>query len=78
MRCSSHKLMIEKGRYINLERNQRVCSVCNLNDIEDEFYFILRCPTYNNVRKNTSNKDIVLDNLHSNYYNSLTLAAYLS
>ena len=51
MRCSSHKLMIEKGRYLNLERNQRVCSMCNLNDIEDEFHFILRCPAYNDLRK---------------------------
>ena len=46
-RCSSHKLMIEiqKGRYLNLERNQRVFSKCNLNDIEDEFHYILRCQT---------------------------------
>ena len=51
MRCSSHKLMIEKGRYLNLERNQRVCSMCNLNDIEDEFHFILRCPAYYDLRK---------------------------
>ena len=36
MKCSSHKLMIEKGRYLNLERNQRICSMCNLNDIEDD------------------------------------------
>ena len=51
MRCSSHKLIIEKGRYVNLERNQRVCSICNLNDIEDEFHFILRCPAYNDLKK---------------------------
>ena len=51
MRCSSHKLMIEKGRYLNLERNQRVCSMCNLNDIEYEFHFILRCPACKDLRK---------------------------
>ena len=76
MRCSSHKLMIEKGRYLNLERNQRVCSMGHLNDIEDEFHFILRCPAYNDLRKNTSNKDIVIDCLYSNYFNSLTQERY--
>ena len=44
--------MIEKGRYLHLERNERVCSMCNSNDIEDEFHFILRCPSYNELRKN--------------------------
>ena len=44
--------MIEKSRYINLERNKRVCSMCSFNDIEDEFHFILRCPAYNDVKKN--------------------------
>ena len=43
--------MIEKGRYIDLARNHRICSLCNLNDIEDEFHFILRCPVYNDLRK---------------------------
>ena len=43
--------MIEKGRYLDLEINQRVCSMCNLNDIEDEFHFILRCPADNDLRK---------------------------
>ena len=43
--------MIEKDRYLNLERNQRVCSMCNSNDIEDEFHFILQCPAYNDLRK---------------------------
>ena len=42
MRCSSHKFTIEKGTMYKFERNQR--SKCNFNDIEDEFYFILRCP----------------------------------
>ena len=69
--------MIEKGRYLNLERNQRVCSMCNLNDIEDEFHFILRCPAYNDLREKKPNKDIVID-LFSNYFNSLTLVAYLN
>ena len=48
----------------------RLCSMCNLNDIEDEFHLTLRCPAYNDLRrKNTLNKDIAQDHLFSNYYN---------
>ena len=71
MRCSSHKLMIEKGR-----KDQRVCSMCNSNDTEDEFLFILRCPAYNDLRKKYLKQRYVIDHLFSNY--SLTLVDYLN
>jgi len=45
-RLSSHKLNIEVGRHNNIFRNERKCSLCNLNDIEDEFHFLLKCPLY--------------------------------
>ena len=49
-RCSSHDLMIESGRYRNIQRHDRVCPVCNLNEIEDEFHFLLICPLYYSLR----------------------------
>ena len=49
-RLSSHQLAIEKGRHINIERNQRKCPFCT-SDIEDEFHFILICPEYIDLRK---------------------------
>ena len=51
LRLTSHKLRIETGRHENIERNQRVCTWCNLNDLEDEFYFVLVCPFYETLRK---------------------------
>ena len=51
LRCSAHKLSIEQGRYMSVERNQRLCLMCNLSDIEDEFHFILKCPIYKDLRK---------------------------
>ena len=51
IRCSAHKLSIEQGRYMSVERNQRLCLMCNLSDIEDEFHFILKCPLYKDLRK---------------------------
>ena len=41
-RCSSHDLMVEKGRYLKIEREQRFCQLCkqlNFNIIEDEYRF---------------------------------------
>jgi hypothetical protein len=37
MRISAHNLNIETGRFYNLDRHERVCSMCNLNvvDIND-------------------------------------------
>ena len=39
IRLSSHNLCIETGRYHGLNRNDRNCIMCDLNVIEDEFYF---------------------------------------
>ena len=48
-RLSSHSLAIETGRYQGVLNVNRVCKFCK-DDIEDEFHFILKCPTYANFR----------------------------
>ena len=50
LRCSSHVLQVEKGRHINQPREQRLCRLCNLHEIETEEHFLLRCTQYNNLR----------------------------
>ena len=50
LRISSHKLLIETGRYDNIPRNERVCNVCNRKTIEDEIHFLLDCPSYSSLR----------------------------
>jgi hypothetical protein len=48
---SSHKLVIEQGRYNKTNRNRRTCKLC-IHEIEDEMHFILLCPSYYvNLRK---------------------------
>ena len=37
----NHKLPIETGRWINVERNERKCIFFDKNDIGDEFHYIL-------------------------------------
>ena len=52
-RCSSHPLMIEKGRHQNIERNTRFCPLCikrNVYTVEDVFHFVCVCPFYNDIR----------------------------
>ena len=51
IRCSAHTLMIEEGRYRNIDRNQRLCTKCNMNVIENEFHFVLVCLFYRQLRK---------------------------
>ena len=46
MRTSAHKLMIEKGRYMKVPREDRKCTNCTLNTIEDETHVLLECPAY--------------------------------
>ena len=51
-RLSSHQLRIETGRYGNnrVERSLRICICCDKNEIEDEYYFLLVCPAYVDLR----------------------------
>ena len=50
LRCSSHKLCIEEGRYKNIPREQRMCTKCNMKVIENEYHFLLVCPRYHVLR----------------------------
>ena len=48
-RLSSHCLAIETGRYKNIPVERRKCP-SSKTDIEDEFHFMLKCPTYQEFR----------------------------
>ena len=50
-RCSSHKLFVETGRHRDISYQQRICSLCTLHEIEDEFHFMCICPLYSDVRE---------------------------
>ena len=43
IRICVHKLNIESGQYRNIEKSERKCTICNINVIEDEYYFTLQC-----------------------------------
>ena len=52
-RMSSHDLNIERGRFNNpiTPKNQRICTRCELNEIDDEIHFLLYCSAINNKRE---------------------------
>ena len=51
IRCGSLPLKIETGRYQNLPAEERICELCDLEEVEDEIHFIFRCPLYDEQRK---------------------------
>jgi hypothetical protein len=51
MCVSAHNLNIETGRFYDLDGHERVCSMCNLNVVEDEYHYILQCEKYIDVRR---------------------------
>ena len=53
LRLSSHKLAIVIGKWYKIEKENRICKSCDLNAIEDEFHFLIECPTYKDLRKST-------------------------
>ena len=50
-RTTNHKLPIEQGRWNNIDRNDRICTLCNSVDIGDEFHYVLQCNFFENFRK---------------------------
>ncbi len=87
LRISAHSLMIEKGRHLNpkLPIDQRICTMCPLNEIEDESHFMLKCTYYSIPRlkmlsdiseayniKNISDNKIFILLMSSQDYDTIT------
>ena len=53
LRLSSHRFMVERGRWMKpkVQYNDRKCTLCNDNDIQDEYHIVLKCAYYNEVRR---------------------------
>ena len=50
-RCGNHRLPVESGRWQHLQRNERLCPLCDSADIGDEYHYILSCRALNNERR---------------------------
>ena len=50
LRCGLLDLTIHSGRINKVQRHNRLCTFCNLGQIEDEFHFLFICPIYAELR----------------------------
>ena len=50
-RTSNHMLPIERGRHLNIERIERRCKLCDVNDIGDEYHYLFCCSFFAEERK---------------------------
>ena len=44
-RLCNHKLPIEIGRHKHIDRNYRICTLCDKHDLGDEYHYMLICVT---------------------------------
>ena len=51
IKSGTNFLRIDKGRHLNIKRNERICQGCNL-EVENEEHFLLRCINYKKIRNN--------------------------
>lgn len=61
-RCGVLPLAIETGRYQDIPLESRICRVCNRNEVEDEEHFLLDCPLYLDLRKDSFDKANKINN----------------
>jgi hypothetical protein len=47
--CNS-RLPIEVGRWFGIERSERKCTLCNYNDIGDEYHYLFKCSRFDSIR----------------------------
>ena len=50
-RCGNHRVPVVTGRFNGIERQNRICTLCNLNKIGDEFHYLFECPKLESNRK---------------------------
>ena len=68
-RCRNLNLPIETGARLQIERRNRLCSLCNRNEVGDEFHYVFNCTKLSKSRR----KFISSFNLPANTYSMKTL-----
>ena len=50
-RCGSHRLPCVSGRYEGIPRENRLCTLCGLNLVGDEYHYLFQCKYFETERK---------------------------
>ena len=66
LRCSAHRLLIETGRYSRpkIPVEERICTKCDLKQVEDEYHLIRICKLYERIR---TDLDINISEIEETY-----------
>ena len=91
LRISAHNLKIETGRHSipRIPPENRFCEVCTLNEVEDEFHFVMKCTAYNrprrtllsslqeclNINTNSDAYDIFINIMHASDFDIVQIIA---
>ena len=51
LRSGTNRLEIETGRWYGIEKHLRICKYCDLNEVESEQHFVMKCTRYNSFRE---------------------------
>ena len=49
-KCANHYMPIVSGRYSNTPIDERLCKLCQLNEIGDEFHYLFKCNFFSDDR----------------------------
>ena len=73
--CGIFPLELETGRYIGTPEEQRLCRVCEEQNVENEIHFIFLCPYYIHTRKDFLHlaKESYENFEESSYYEKLNM-----
>ena len=68
-RKRSHALNIERGRFNNpiTPKNQRICTRCEVNEIDDEIHLLLHCSAMKNEREILFNSVAAIINMQQTH-----------
>ena len=65
IRILSHFLPVETGRWEGIDISDRTCALCeNVDEIADEYHYILICPFFNEQRKTFLKNIAILGRIH--------------
>jgi hypothetical protein len=71
-------LKIETGRYTNTPEEERLCTVCNMSEVESEEHSLIRCQAYQDIRENLFQNAVILNPTFVNFNDCEKLCFILS
>ena len=70
-RCRNHRLPVESARHVISERLCRVCTMCDSQEMGDEFHYLLKCAAFFEERKKYVKRNFFLRPSSVNFRNLL-------